>query len=135
HRARRQGISRLDSQNRGLRSNDMKAKITAVDVIPLRIPFIEGVTGGAKSHVDSVIVRIHCDQGVFGIGETQAWRRQGSAEYLPNVVNTIRDLFTPHLIGRSPFDIAPIMRDLEQALYGSFYPQAAVGDALHDLAA
>jgi muconate cycloisomerase len=72
---------------------------------------------------------------VVGIGETQAWRRQGSAEFLPNLVRVIEQLFKPHLIGRSIFDIAPIMRDLTGALYGSFYPQAAVGDALHDLAA
>ena len=113
----------------------MSAKIKSVDAIPLRIPFKEGVTGDRKSSVDVVLVRIHSDQGTYGIGETQAWRRQGSAEYLPNVVNVIRDLFAPVLIGRSPFDVAAIMRDLEKTLYGSFYPQAAVGDALHDLAA
>ena len=32
-------------------------------------------------------------------------------------------------------DIAAIVKDLGEALYGSFYPQAATGDALHDLAA
>ncbi|MGD9867134.1 MAG: mandelate racemase/muconate lactonizing enzyme family protein [Hyphomicrobiales bacterium] len=117
----------------------MKSKIEAIEVIPLRIPFSDRLSaknsGAAKSSVDVAIVRLRSSDGVIGIGETQAWRRQGSAEYLPNLVRVIRDLFAPKIVGRSPFDIAAIMHDLGQALYGSFYPQAAVSDALHDLAA
>jgi L-alanine-DL-glutamate epimerase-like enolase superfamily enzyme len=117
----------------------MATTIQSVDVIPLRIPFLDkGGTsaGGAKpSSVDVAIVRVKTNDGAIGIGETQAWRRQGSGEYLPNLVRVIQDLFVPRLIGRSPFDIAAIMRDLNETLFGSLYAQAAVGDALHDLVA
>jgi L-alanine-DL-glutamate epimerase-like enolase superfamily enzyme len=117
----------------------MAAVIQSVEVIPLRIPFSDkggASAGGAKrSSVDVVIVRIKTNDGVIGIGETQAWRRQGSSEYLPNLVRVIEHFFVPRLVGRSPFDIAAIMRDLNEALFGSLYAQAAVGDALHDLVA
>lgn len=86
-----------------------------------------------REGVDVLIVRLHTDQGVSGIGETQAWRRQGSAETLPNLVRTIQEHFSPRLIGRSPFDIASILHDLNACISGSLYPQAAVGDALYDL--
>ena len=107
-------------------------------MIPLQIPFsakFGAPKAGAKSSVDVVIVKIFSNDGPVGIGETQAWRRQGSAEVLPNTVRVIRDLFAPKLIGRPPHHIDAIMKELGEALYGSFYPQAAVGDALYDLAA
>lgn len=116
----------------------MLSKIEAVDVIPLRIPFANKfgkAKGGAKDAVDIAIVRIRSSDGVVGIGETQAWRRQGSAELLPNLVRVIREVFAPQLIGRLPCHVDAIMKSLGDALYGSLYPQAAVGDALFDLAA
>jgi muconate cycloisomerase len=114
----------------------MASKIETVEIVPLRIPFAsKGAGTQAKSSVDVVIVRLRSDDGAVGIGETQAWRRQGSAEYLPNLVRTIEHFFVPRLIGRSPFDIEPIMHDLNDSLFGSLYAQAAVGDALYDLAA
>ena len=97
-----------------------------------RIPLL--AAAGLIVLVEQVlIVRIHTDQGVYGIGETQAWRRQGSAELLPNLMHSIHDQFAPLLIGRSPFDINAIMHDLNQTLYNSLYAQAAIGDALYDL--
>src|SRR5579862_5016893 len=113
----------------------MLATIETVDVIPLRIPFARTQSGAKKSSVDIVVVRLRSNDGAVGIGETQAWQRQGSGEYLPNVVRVIRDLFVPRLLGRSPFEIAAIMRDLDASLYGTLYAQAAVSDALYDLVA
>lgn len=112
------------------------AKITSVEAIPLEIPFsspFKIAQGGPRQTIETLLVRVHCDHDVDGVGETQAWRRQGSAETLPNLVNAIENIFTPLLVGRSPFDIAAIMADLNAALYNSLYAQAAVGDALYDL--
>src|SRR6266540_4600544 len=116
----------------------MAVKIQTIEAIPLRLPFAQrfgAANVGAKASVDVVIVKIRSTDGVVGIGETQAWRRQGSAEVLANTVRVITDLFAPRLIGRSPYHIDAIMKDLADTLHASFYPQAAVGDALHDLAA
>ncbi len=71
--------------------------------------------------------------GSTGIGETQAWRRQGNAETLPSLVTVVRDHFAPLIVGRSPLAIAAIMEALDQAIYHSLYAQAAVSDALYDL--
>ncbi|MCG8548515.1 MAG: hypothetical protein MJE12_30300, partial [Alphaproteobacteria bacterium] len=67
------------------------------------------------------------------VGETQAWRRQGSAEILANLVRIVEEHFAPILVGRSPFDVADILHRLNTTLYNSLYAQAAVGDALYDL--
>jgi len=67
------------------------------------------------------------------IGETQAWRRQGSAETLTGLVSVIKKSFEPMLIGRNACDIAAIMHDLEERMYHTQYAQAAIGDALYDI--
>jgi muconate cycloisomerase len=111
-------------------------KIVKVEPIPLRIPFAAPFKishGDAREMVEVVIVRIHTDEGIVGVGETQAWRRQGSAETLVSLVRTIRDHFEPLLLGRSPFDIAGTLHTLNEAMYNTLYAQAAVGDALHDI--
>ncbi len=113
----------------------VSATIRAVETIPLNVPFdtpFKISNGAPRAVVETLLVRIHTDQGVVGIGETQAWRRQGSAELLPNLVNQIKGQFEPLLIGRSPFDVAAIMQSMNDTLYNSLYAQAAVGDALYD---
>ena len=82
--------------------------------------------------VETLIVKVHTDQGVTGAGETQAWRRQGSAETLEGQINVIKNHFEPQMIGRSPFDVNAIMHGLNESMYHSHYSQAAVGDALYD---
>jgi L-alanine-DL-glutamate epimerase-like enolase superfamily enzyme len=111
-------------------------KITRVETIPLRVPLRQPTKisqGAARDVIEIVIVRLHSDAGVVGIGETQAWRRQGNAETLPSLVTVIRDHFAPLIVGRSPLAIASILEALDQAIYHSLYAQAAVSDALYDL--
>jgi muconate cycloisomerase len=111
-------------------------KITELEPIPLRLPFARPfkISQGERETLETLIVRVHTDEGIVGIGETQAWRRQGSAEVLWNLVRTIKDHFEPLIAGRSPFDIGGILSTLNEALYNTLYAQAAVADALYDIA-
>jgi len=111
-------------------------KITEIETIPLRLPFAQPfkISQGARETLETLIVRVHTDEGIVGIGETQAWRRQGSAELLWSLVRTVKDHFEPLIAGRSPFDIGGILATLNEALYNTLYAQAAVADALYDIA-
>ncbi|HXJ78935.1 MAG TPA: mandelate racemase/muconate lactonizing enzyme family protein [Candidatus Methylomirabilis sp.] len=111
-------------------------KITRVEPIPLHVPFASPFQisyGPPRDRLEVLIVRIHTDEGIVGAGETQAWRRQGSAETLVGLVRTIEDHFEPLLLGRSPFDISGALQTLNDAMYGTLYAQAAVSDALYDI--
>ena len=113
-----------------------KVSITQIEVIPVRIPFkieFKIASGGIRPGVELVIVRLHTDAGVIGFGETPAWRRQGSSETIASLTTAISKHFAPHIIGQSPFDIAPIMAALDDEIWHSYYAQAAVADALMDL--
>ena len=114
----------------------LNVRITRVEVIPLRIPLNTPVKLGssaARPAVDVMLVRLHTDAGVAGVGETQAWRRQGNAETLASLAAVITDHFAPLIIGQSPFAIGAIMRALDAAVYHSLYAQAPISDALFDL--
>lgn len=68
-------------------------KIIRVESIPLRLPFASPFKisqGEAREMLDVLIVRIHTDDGLIGVGETQAWRRQGSAETLVDPSSRVR---------------------------------------------
>jgi muconate cycloisomerase len=110
--------------------------ITRVEAIPLRLPLavpVKIAAGAARPEVEVVAVRLHTSAGITGIGETQAWRRQGSAETLASLLQVIEAHFAPLLIGRSLFAIAAIMRSLDEAVYHSLYAQAPISDALYDI--
>src|SRR5262249_3477347 len=111
-------------------------KITELETIPLRLPFAQPfkISQGARETLETLVVRVHTDEGLVGIGETQAWRRQGSAEVLSSLVRTIKEHFEPLIVGRSPFDVGGILATLNEAFYNALYAQAAVADALYDIA-
>ena len=117
----------------------MSVRIQNVTALPLRIPFSAPFTIAApheqtRDHVDVMLVQIDTNEGVSGIGETQAWRRQASSEVLLNLVRVVEEIFRPILLGRNPLEIAGLLHELNGTVYNSLYAQAAVGDALYDLA-
>jgi L-alanine-DL-glutamate epimerase-like enolase superfamily enzyme len=120
------------------REAPLSVVIREIEAIPVRVPFGYSFTIAAphapkRDFVDVLIVRIHTDAGVTGLGETQAWRRQGSAEVLENQIHSINTLFAPVLVGKSPFDVAALLGACNAIAYDSLYAQAAIGDALYDL--
>src|SRR5207244_4309039 len=88
---------------------------------------------GVLEHQDNVIVRLWAGR-LAGLGETQPLEGfQGCTESQATIVPLIRERLAPVLIGRSPFEVERIVRDMEAAIAGSPYAKAAVVDALYDL--
>ena len=113
-----------------------KATITKVETIPIAVPFrvpFKIASGGARPVGENMLVRLHTDQGISGIGETQAWRRQGSTETLSSLKCAIEDHLAPRVLGRSPFELPGIISAMDEALTPGLYAKAAIGDALYDL--
>lgn len=111
-------------------------KIVRMELFPVRVPFLSKfkiASGDPRSGVESMLVRLHTSCGVTGIGETQAWQRQGSSETIGSLKAVLEDHFFPRIVGRSPFDIARIMTDLDAAVWHSNYAQAPISDALLDI--
>jgi len=111
-------------------------KVRSVEVFPLRIALstpLHIAVGPRRESVDVLVVRVTTEEGVVGLGETQAWRRQASAETLSGLVEAIQSHLAPRLIGRSAFDIAAISASLDDALHGRLYAKGPLLDALLDI--
>ena len=117
-------------------TQNVQLRITRVECVPLHLPLrksFEIATGGKRTTLEVLLVRLHTDAGLVGIGETQAWRRLGSSETLRGLVAAVDQVLAPCLVGRSPFAAPAAIAAMDAALYGSLYAKAAVCDALLDL--
>jgi muconate cycloisomerase len=112
-------------------------KIDQVDVIPIRIPnrVPMKLSTMLLEFQENVIVRLHAGDAT-GIGETEPLCGfQGCAESQATIVHMIRERFAPLLLGRDPFDVEKLVRDMENAIWGNPYAKAGVINALYDLMA
>lgn len=111
------------------------ALIRSVTLYPLRIPLqstYDIAAGVARQSVDVVIVSLQTEAGIIGLGETQAWRRQGSNETLVGLVDAMQSLLIPLMLGQSIFDLAAIAHRFDQHVSGRYAAKAALLDALYD---
>ena len=112
-------------------------KITEVETIPVHVPLKPDVTMKTAHgrHVVSpyVLVRVHTDEGITGIGEgtlSPTW----TGETRPGGLAVIRDLFAPELVGQDPRNINALMRRLNRVRVGNPFAKAAIDMAVWDIA-
>jgi L-alanine-DL-glutamate epimerase-like enolase superfamily enzyme len=111
-------------------------KITKIECIPVSIPFVKPIVmaGGPATVADSVILKIHTDEGVTGIsecGDTSLWYMGESQD---SIMYNITRIFGPQiLLGENPFNIETIVAKMDKAAKANNQSKATVDYALHDL--
>jgi len=112
-------------------------KITRIEPIPVAVPLKKGLSAKTShgEHATSlfVIVRVHTDQGLIGLGEatiSALW----SGETQAGTVGIIRDYFEPALLGKDPRDITAAGRAMDFQVKLNPFTKAAVEMALWDIA-
>jgi L-alanine-DL-glutamate epimerase-like enolase superfamily enzyme len=112
-------------------------KITRIEPIPVLVPLKKGMTARTAhgEHVVSpyVIVRVHTDAGIVGLGEatiSALW----SGETQAGTMSAIRDLFAPALVGTDPRDVTAARRVMDFLIKHYPFTKAAVEMALWDVA-
>lgn len=112
-------------------------RITRIEPIPIRVPLKAGLTTKTAhgEHIDSpyVIVRVHTDEGLVGLGEATLAPRW-SGETSPGCVAAIRDLIAPALTGADPMQINVLRARMDRLISLNPFTKAAVEMALYDLA-
>ena len=112
-------------------------KISQVEAIPINVPLKAGLTTKTShgEHIDSpyVIVRIHSDEGLVGLGEATLSPRW-SGETSPGCVAAIQGLLAPVLLGEDPTSVQLLRQKMDGAIRLNPYTKAAVEMALWDLA-
>ena len=111
-------------------------KITRIECIPtsfpLKKPFV--MSGAVISSINSVIVKMHTDEGITGIadsGDTSVWYMGESQD---SIINLVINVFGPQiLLGEDPFNIEKIVAKMDYACRHNNQAKAVVDFALHDI--
>ena len=112
-------------------------KITGLELFHISIPFTKpyhlSKVYGTLHDAESVILKIHTDGGIVGLGEADPLN-----PFLEDTVATVmvvtRDQIAPHLLGRNPTHIAAIESNLDMLVRGHLMARGAVNMALFDVA-
>jgi len=111
-------------------------KITKVECIPVSLPFAKPMvmSGGAVKGADTVVLKIHTDEGITGVsesGDTSLWYMGESQD---SIMSNIVNIFAPKiLLGEDPFNIETIVAKMDKAARANNHSKATVDYALHDL--
>ena len=112
-------------------------RITQIEPIPVRVPLKAGLTTKTAhgEHIDSpyVIVRVHTDAGLVGLGEATVAPRW-SGETSRGCVAAIEELIAPALVGADPTQINALRAIMDREIKLNPFTKAAVEMALWDLA-
>jgi muconate cycloisomerase len=111
-------------------------RITRIETIPVRVPLKEGLTTrtahGPHAVSHYVIVRVHTDGDLVGLGEATVsaiW----SGETAQGCVAAIEQCLAPALVGADPTHLQELRTRMDEALKFNPFTKAAVEMALWDL--
>jgi L-alanine-DL-glutamate epimerase-like enolase superfamily enzyme len=112
-------------------------RITGIEIIPLTISFkgqIKESFGTVGLREDDVIIRLHTDEGITGLGEGATLGPFYCGESQETVMGIIgHHLFPKVLEGKNPFDVDPIHYQMDKVVYANTVAKAAVDFALYDI--
>jgi muconate cycloisomerase len=111
-------------------------KITRIETIPVRVPIRERLAirgkGGFHSTSPFLLVKVHTDAGLIGLGEVSCTPRW-SGEDQVTAAHFIQSIFEPLLIGKDTLDIGANTQAMRHALFGHPFTKAALEMAMWDL--
>jgi muconate cycloisomerase len=112
-------------------------KITRVETIPVRVPIkpelaIRSGRGGSHTESPFLLVKLHTDDGILGLGEASCTPRW-SGEDQTTAAHFINAYFAPLLTGETVDDVDRLSAKFQAAVAGNYFTKAAVEMALWDL--
>jgi muconate cycloisomerase len=113
-------------------------KITSIETIPIRVPIkpelaIKSGRGGTHATSPFLLVKIHTDAGLVGLGEASCTPRW-SGEDQVSAAHFINTYFAPALVGQDPTRIDEVSQAAFPLVAGNLFTKAAIEMALWDLA-
>ena len=113
-------------------------KITRIETIAIRVPLKEAFAirsgrGGAHTVSPFLLVKVHTDEGVTGIGEASCTARWSGEDQVTGA-HLIRTYLEPLLVGEDPTEVERVTQKFRLAFAGNYFTKAAVEMALWDIA-
>src|SRR3954468_11002768 len=113
-------------------------KITQIETIPIRVPLnaafaIRSGRGGAHTVSPFLLVCVHTDEGIVGVGEASCTPRWSGEDQVTGA-HLIRTYLEPLLVGEDPREVAKLVLKFRLAFAANYFTKAAVEMALWDIA-
>lgn len=113
-------------------------KITCIETIPIRVPLrpdfaIRSGRGGAHLQSPFLLVKVHTDAGITGVGEASCTPRWSGEDQVTGA-HLIHTYLEPLLIGQNALEIEQLSQKFRLAFAGNYFTRAAVEMALWDIA-
>ena len=113
-------------------------KITRIETIPIQVPLkaefaIRSGRGGAHTVSPFLLVRVHTDEGLTGVGEASCTPRWSGEDQVTGA-HLIRAYLEPLLVGEDPCAAERIAAKFRLAFAANYFTRSAVEMALWDLA-
>jgi L-alanine-DL-glutamate epimerase-like enolase superfamily enzyme len=114
-------------------------KITRIETIPIRVPVkpefaIRSGRGGSHTMSPFLLVKVHTDEGIVGIGESSCTPRWSGEDQFTGE-HLIHSYLEPLLIGEDPVQVERLTREkFRLAFAANYFTKAAVEMALWDIA-
>lgn len=113
-------------------------KITRIETIPIRVPLnpefaIRSGRGGAHTESPFLLVKVHTNEGIIGIGEASCTPRWSGEDQVTGA-HLIRTYLEPLLINEDPTRVENLTQKFRLAFAGNFFTKSAVEMALWDIA-
>src|SRR5437764_6731969 len=113
-------------------------KITRIETIPIRVPLkerfaIRSGRGGAHTVSPFLLVRMHTDEGIVGLGEASCTPRWSGEDQVTGA-HLIKTYLEPLLLGEDPTRVEQFTKKFRLAFAGNYFTKAAVEMALWDIA-
>jgi L-alanine-DL-glutamate epimerase-like enolase superfamily enzyme len=113
-------------------------KITRIETIPIQVPLnpdvaIRSGRGGAHTVSPFLVVKVHTDAGLIGLGEASCTPRWSGEDQF-TAAHLIKKYLEPQLIGEDPLLIESLTAKFRLAFAGNMFTKSAVEMALWDIA-
>jgi L-alanine-DL-glutamate epimerase-like enolase superfamily enzyme len=118
--------------------NGNPLKITHLETIPIRVPLkpefaIRSGRGGAHTVSPFLLVKVHTDEGLTGIGEASCTPRWSGEDQVTGA-HLIHAYLAPLLVGQNPLEVELLSQKFRLAFAANYFTKSAVEMALWDLA-
>src|SRR5437016_4542348 len=113
-------------------------RIIGIETIPISVPLkpefaIRSGRGGAHTVSPFLLVKVHTDQDIVGVGEASCTPRWSGEDQVTGA-HLIRTYLEPLLIGEDPLAVESLTQKFRRAFAANYFTKAAVEMALWDLA-
>src|SRR4051812_38118793 len=114
-----------------------RMKITSIETIPIRIPLkpelaIRSGRGGSHTVSPFLLVKIHTDAGITGLGEVSCTPRWSGEDQF-TAAHLIKTYLAPLLEGEDPTEVEPLTAKLRLGVAGNFFTKSGIEMALWDI--